>query len=112
MNYRERVYITPSIPPVENAGIIRSGLFCGQVTKGRFEPAHALFAAAGLKAKRVMDLQPDDKRLNQFLHGEQIECDEDLKGYTAVKVCSIPLGFGEASGGVLKNHYPKGLRMF
>ncbi|MDD4698683.1 MAG: RsmB/NOP family class I SAM-dependent RNA methyltransferase [Oscillospiraceae bacterium] len=111
VNYGDRVYITPSIPLVKNAGIIRSGLFCGQVTKGRFEPAHALFTAVGIRAKQVIDLPYDDKRLNQFLHGEQIPCNEALKGYVAVKVCSIPLGFGKASGGVLKNHYPKGLRI-
>lgn len=111
VNYGDRVYITPNASLIKDAGIIRAGLYCGQVTKGRFEPSHALFAAAGFKPKRAIDLQPDDKRLNKFLHGEQIDCDETLKGYTAVKVCSIPLGFGKASGGVLKNHYPKGLRL-
>ena len=52
----------------------------------------------------------DDKRLMQFLHGEEIVCDINLRGYTQVCVCGIPLGFGKASNGTLKNHYPKGLR--
>ncbi|MFQ7106095.1 MAG: methyltransferase RsmF C-terminal domain-like protein, partial [Neglectibacter timonensis] len=32
------------------------------------------------------------------------------KGYTAVCVSGVTTGFGKASGGKLKNKYPKGLR--
>jgi NOL1/NOP2/fmu family ribosome biogenesis protein len=34
----------------------------------------------------------------------------DIKGYCAVCVNGITLGFGKASNGRLKNKYPKGLR--
>ena len=31
-------------------------------------------------------------------------------GWAAVLADGFPLGFGKQSGGVVKNHYPKGLR--
>ena len=51
----------------------------------------------------------DDNRINEFLHGLEIDCDK--KGYTAVAVDGMVTGFGKASNGKLKNHYPKGLRI-
>ena len=42
--------------------------------------------------------------------GEEIEVPSDIKGYCAVCVNGITLGFGKASNGRLKNKYPKGLR--
>jgi len=32
------------------------------------------------------------------------------KGWLVAKFENLPLGWGKASGGVLKNHLPKGLR--
>ena len=45
----------------------------------------------------------------KYLTGECIECNK--KGWTAVCVDGFPLGWGKASGGILKNHYPKQLRL-
>ena len=91
--------------------IARSGIFAGTVRNNRFVPEHALFNNAKFTAKNVIDLTLDDDRVEKFLHGEEIYCDTNLKGYTEVKICGIPLGFGKASNGTLKNHYPKGLRI-
>ena len=47
-----------------------------------------------------------------YLRGEQLgDIPADLKGWTLVTYEGYSLGFGKASGGVLKNHYPKGLRV-
>ena len=43
-------------------------------------------------------------------NGEEIKIDSGIKGYTVVCVEDVALAFGKASGGVLKNKYPKGLR--
>ncbi len=77
----------------------------------RFEPAHNAFTACKKEhGKNVINLDINDERLYKFLHGEEINLDQDMKGYTCVCVENIPLGFGKASGNVLKNKYPKGLR--
>lgn len=56
----------------------------------------------------MLALSADDPRVAAFLHGEEIPC--ETKGYTAVSVDGMITGFGKASGGMLKNKYPKGLR--
>lgn len=104
------VYIVPvdilkyGVKPVVN------GIFAGVCKNGRFVPEHALFNNHRLVAKNVINLSIDSKELKKYLHGEEIECDNSLKGYTQIRCENIALGFGKASNGVLKNHYPKGLR--
>lgn len=105
------VYITPDARISGRIKIKRNGILAGVCRNGRFIPEHALFNNPFHHAVNVLDLQLDDIRTFKFLHGEEIFCDTSLKGYTQVKICGIPTGFGKASNGTLKNHYPKGLRL-
>ncbi len=107
----EKVYITPANALLKGVQVVRSGIFAGVVKNNRFVPEHALFNNAEFKAKYTINLQLQDDRTYRFLHGEEIPCDCELKGYIGVSVCGIPCGFGKASNGTLKNHYPKGLRI-
>ena len=45
------------------------------------------------------------------LNREITECDESFKGWVLMAVNGISTGWGKASGGRIKNHYPKGLRI-
>ncbi len=107
----DKVYITPVNFNLKGVQTVRSGVFAGTVRNNRFIPEHALFNNKYFIAKNVVDLPLDDPRVYKFLHGEEISVDVGIKGYTQVKICSIPCGFGKASNGTLKNHYPKGLRI-
>lgn len=107
----DRVYVTPMNVKLNGVQTVRSGIFAGTVRNNRFIPEHALFNNTQFTARNVIDLELDDERVVKFLHGEEIPCDGALKGYTQVKVMGVPLGFGKASNGTLKNHYPKGLRI-
>ena len=106
----ESVYILPKIMPnLRKTRIIRAGIAAGAVKKNRFEPSHGLYMASEPKMhKNLLDLECDSEEIRRFLHGEVIDC--DCRGYTAVAVSGITVGFGKASLGQLKNHYPKGLR--
>jgi NOL1/NOP2/fmu family ribosome biogenesis protein len=105
----DKVYITTKLPKINNLKVVRNGIFAGVCKNGRFVPEHALFNNTLYTPRNVIDLQQDGM-VNKFIHGEEIPCEESLKGYIAVRVCGVPLGFGKASNGTLKNHYPKGLR--
>ncbi len=107
----DKVYIIPHDFGLSGVVIARSGIFAGVVRNNRFVPEHALFNNTLFKAKNILKLTLEDERVNKFLHGEEIPCDSGLKGYTSVYINDIPLGFGKASNGILKNHYPKGLRI-
>ncbi len=95
---------------LKDVRMLNAGVFSGEITKGRFEPSHALFLAChGGRYKRTLDFSPYDERLSRFLRGDTIEA-EGLRGFCAVTVDTHPIGFGKASEGVLKNRFPKALR--
>ena len=91
--------------------VLRAGVILGVVVKNRFEPHHSAFAAAAKEdCARAVDFPSDSAAIKAFLHGEEIAVPGSYKGYTAVCVDGVTVGFGKASGGRLKNKYPKGLR--
>lgn len=106
----DTVYLLPALmPKLDETKVIRAGVCAGTLTKGRFEPSHQLYVSTPHRChKNLLELEPDSADIRRYLHGEVIPC--DTVGYTAVSVCGAVTGFGKASSGQLKNHYPKGLR--
>ena len=87
--------------------MLRAGLELGQLKKGRFEPAHAL-ALWLPAAENAVDYPADSPEIARFLRGETLPT--ELRGWVLVRVDGYGLGWGKGAAGVLKNHYPKGLR--
>jgi len=109
MLFGEGLYLVSEGIDVSGLRVLRCGLRLGTVKKNRIEPSHALaLAMSADELKSRVELAPGDERLMRYLRGEVIEC--DAKGWCAVCVNGYPIGWGKASGGVLKNHFPKGLR--
>ena len=125
--------------PAAGLKILRPGLHLGTLKKGRFEPAHALaMALRPEETRRCMNLRSscsgkqsgpawglsedteegaegrnlpgESPEAAAFLRGESLPCDPSLKGWTLIAFDGISAGWAKASGGMLKNHYPKGLR--
>lgn len=90
--------------------VVRAGVPVGKEEKGRFEPAHALFMAYGALCENREELQPGSPLCAAWLRGEAIPAHTARAGWAAVTVAGLSLGFGKASGGMVKNRYPKGLR--
>lgn len=107
----DRAYLFPNnIPTLNGLGVIRAGVFIGEIKKNRIEPAHALFSAFTPEYfNSVLYLKITDERVEKFLRGEEIDC-ENQRGYTLLAVEGVSLGFGKCSNGRMKNKYPKGLR--
>ena len=106
----DKVMILPkALPSIKGINVLRAGVVLGEVLKNRIEPHHSLYMALRAdECKECLDLELDDPRLIKYLHGEEIDCDNN--SFTAVAVKGMTVGFGKASGGRLKNRYPKGLR--
>ena len=96
---------------IKGMKIISSGVKLGEIVNNRFIYHHNFVTAYGQYFKNSLNLHLDDPRLNKYLHGYEIEDDKVLDGYGVILVNGYPLGLFKASNGVLKNHYPKGLRM-
>ena len=78
--------------------------------KGRFEPAHALALSLSPKdAVHCCNLSGDSQEARQWINGMTLSKDGE-KGWQLVCVDGYSLGWGKLAGGILKNHYPKGLR--
>ncbi|WP_329885949.1 RsmF rRNA methyltransferase first C-terminal domain-containing protein [Pseudoramibacter sp. HA2172] len=96
--------------PLEGLKMLRFGLPLGIFKTGRFEPAHALaMALMPENGGRRHEVTSADEAF-AYLKGAPLRC-AGFEGWTAVTWQGYPLGWGKASDGVIKNHYPKGLRI-
>ena len=97
--------------PQTTLHVLRAGVFVGSVQKGRFVPEHHLFTAFGAQCTNREELTLTDPRTVEYLSGREIEARAAADGWCCVTVDGWPLGGGKVSGGRVKNHYPKALRL-
>lgn len=108
--FGENLYLIPNGIDIDKIKVLRAGLHLGICRKNRFEPSHALCLALDSGAfKNIMDFSADSADLKKYLMGDTLDCDK--KGWCAVTVNGFSIGWGKASNGVLKNHFPKHLRL-
>lgn len=105
--FGDYLYLVPyGIGSLDGLKVERAGLQLGICRKNRFEPSHALaMALCPNQVKQVLELEEPER----YLRGEAVSCGGQ-KGWTLAAVCGCSIGWGKAAQGVLKNHYPKGLR--
>ncbi len=131
--FGERLYLVPAVlggtaeavrASLQGLHVLRAGLCVGAIVgldrgKGRFEPDHAAamarlwpgtatveFAVESVKTDALADAYA---AACAYLRGETLPA-PDVRGWRVITYRELPLGWGKASDGVMKNHYPKGLR--
>ena len=93
---------------------LRTGLFLGELKKGRFEPSQAL--AMSMKAGQfpnTVSFPAGDNRVLRYLKGETISLEGDegpVKGWCLAAMEGFPLGWAKGTGMSLKNKYYPGWR--
>ena len=104
-----QLYLVPKeCPSLKGLKALRPGLHLGTVKKDRFEPSHAL--ALFLKPEDVVfSYHLSVEQAGKYIKGETFAAQGE-KGWYLVCVEGYSLGFGKLAGGIMKNHYPKGLR--
>ena len=108
------LYRMPELPErMPRATVLRRGLHLGTLkgsAKGRklpvFTPDHAAAVAADAPDVPRVALTEEQARL--YLAGQTIPAEG--KGWALATFMGVALGWGKISDGVMKNHYPKGLR--
>ncbi len=122
VQFSEHLYLLPGeMQKPDGLKVVRAGLHLGVCKKNRFEPSHALamylhpqevrqYVELSLGTGKTRDSEKYGEAL-KYLHGETVTCDCGQKGWTLVCVDGFSLGWGKAQNGVVKNHYPKGLRI-
>ncbi len=107
--YNENLIYIDFDAKIPSKKVFSCGVKLGEIIKSRFEPHHQFFKCFGKEFKNVIDLHDGDDRITKYLHGEVIEADIE-NGWCAVMYEGLVLGGGKVVDGVVKNHYPKGLR--
>ena len=107
---------TLTLPPplwedarADGIAVLRCGLTVFRVRGNRAEPDHALaLAMRPEEAARTAELTEEEAF--RYQAGEALPRPGLPAGYTLLCFRGKPLGWGKQADGILKNHYPKGLR--
>ncbi len=122
LTFGDQLYLAPAdIPSPNGLKVLRCGLHLGTIKKDRFEPSHALALALSAEdVKLSYDLPSDSQEIRQFLNGQTLRLTGDSpdtdrlkssKGWCLITTDGYSAGWAKLAGGMLKNHYPKGLRI-
>ncbi|MBP3648205.1 MAG: RsmB/NOP family class I SAM-dependent RNA methyltransferase [Clostridia bacterium] len=107
--FGDMLIAAPDLPPLKGLKVLRAGLQLGSMKGKIFMPDHAL--AMGLTTGGdYPTVAVDESQAAAYQRGETLPVPDDVSGYCLVTLDGLALGFGKASGGQVKNHYPKGLR--
>ena len=112
LKFGEQLYLMPEgFPALKGLKVLRPGLHLGTLKKNRFEPSHALaLAMQPQEAFHVAMLSSGSQEIRQYLMGQTFSWGGE-KGWYLICVDGYSIGWGKLAGGIMKNHYPKGLRM-
>jgi NOL1/NOP2/sun family putative RNA methylase len=111
--FGEQLYLLPEqLPELDGLRVLRPGLHIGTLKKNRLEPSHALaLALRPDQVKQTFRLETDTEEAADYLAGKTLTAKEGQKGWVLICAGEYPLGWGKAADGIVKNHYPKGLRI-
>lgn len=113
LSFGDQLYLSPpDMPDIRGLKVLRPGLHLGTLKKGRFIPSHALalWLSPG-DFPAIVDLGEDTASALKYQRGETLNIeDTKLKGWALICCRGFSLGWGKVVSGVVKNHYPKGLR--
>ena len=102
----DRLILIPEAPDVRGLRVVRIGLAMAEIRGRILVPEHA--AALALEGAGTPAVDVSEEEALKYLAGEALEADGN--GWALVRRLGLNLGWGKISGGLLKNHYPKGLR--
>ena len=95
-------------PDISGLKVLRCGLHLAGLQGKQLLPDHAW--AMSLQAPDFPRCALTPGQALDWLRGEAIPCPEELRGWLLADYRGLVLGWGKASDGLMRNHYPKGLR--
>lgn len=105
--YGQRLYMLPEgCPELDGVKVARAGLEMCEAGRSHVEPAYALGRALAPDKGAV---EVNTAAAIRLVRGESIETDTK-DGWALISWQGLPVCFGKAHGGVIKSHFPKGLK--
>jgi len=116
--FGEQLYRLPEVfPDLSRLRVLRPGLHIGSFVKNSFKPSHALALFLGREnVKNSVLLSLCDKQTGMYYNGEALNSEtlkingKGQKGWCLICINGYSAGWGKITEGMIKNHYPKGLR--
>ena len=96
----------PELPETKGIRILRAGLHLGEIKGKNIVPDHA--AALCFRKPEAQSIQMSACEAVKYISGEALA--GDMPGWTLMCFRDLVLGWGKGSDGMIKNHYPKGIR--
>jgi NOL1/NOP2/fmu family ribosome biogenesis protein len=94
------------LPDLKGIKVFRAGLHLGEIRGKIAIPDHAAALCFQPPAMPAINVSPEDAC--RYMAGETIDAEAD--GWTLIQYRGLYLGWGKGTDGMIKNHYPKGLR--
>ena len=104
--FGKTVVRVPEIPDLDGIRVLRLGLHIAEQRGKNWIPDHG--AALGQRMPETGRFEMNGSEALKYLGGETIE--GDARGWTVMTYRGLALGWGKGSDGMIRNHYPKGLR--
>jgi len=107
----EKIYFLPEkCPDLSGVKVAKFGWYLGETGPKGFVPSHsfAISLSEG-EIRNKINFTPNSREVISYLKGETLIVSGE-KGYTAVLVDGVSLGWAKQTGDMLKNLYPKGWR--
>jgi len=125
--FGDQIYLLPKhCPKLKGLKVMRPGLHLGTILKNRFEPGHALAMFLSKNcSKKECYLSLNNDVIYKYINGETFNISEEMYGFTLgdtsfdvkdyqgwniIFFGDKSAGWGKLTNGIMKNHYPKGLR--
>ena len=96
------------IKDLEGINVVRVGVDEFTYENKTKLPTHASTHIDSISFENVVEL--DDEDVEKYLKGEALRLNLDFTGFCKVTYKNLGLGLAKYNNGILKNHYPKGLR--
>ncbi len=111
VRFGDNIYLLPhGAPSLKGLKVMRPGLHAQVIKKNRTEPAHAWGMSRLIDGEEPKVILSEEDAL-RYVHGESLRPETPTdNGWHVVFAGGVSLGVGKVAGGILKNHYPKGLR--
>ena len=94
------------LPELKGIRVYRAGLHLGEIRGKTAVPDHAAAICFRTTGITVTDMNAEEAC--NYIAGLTIS--GDAEGWTLMRWQGLAAGWGKGSGGMIKNHYPKGLR--
>ncbi len=104
-----RLVSAPVLPDISGLKVLRAGLHLGQARGKHFVPDHA-WAMGMARPYPCPAFSMTKEEGMAYLRGETLPAPPEMKGWMLPVFAGLALGWGKVSDGMMKNHYPKGLR--